>query len=84
MAGLDVVDLRRGDAVHVNHVAANMRQRGLLAEEVSGAGHAVVQGDGLYRERVILIHHLLLLRVDGMELYTVADVVVEEQVQLCL
>lgn len=84
VAGLDVVDLRGRYAVHVDGFAADVRQRGLLAEEETGTGHAVVEGEGLDGERVVLKNDGRLCGVDGVELDAVADVVVEEQVELCL
>ncbi len=65
---LDITYLAYGYAVEINHVTSDMRQRGLLAEDVSATGNAVVEGYSLHSQAAVLEHHLLFGGVDGMKL----------------
>ena len=65
---LNVVDLAEGDVVGVNHVPADVRQRGLLAEEEATTGNAMLEGNGLDGKGAVFVDDLMERRVDGMEL----------------
>ena len=76
-AVLYVVYLRHGDMVEVYHVAAYMRQRRLLAEEETGARLTMLQRNRLDSQTAILVDDSTLLRIDGMKLYLVVEIVAE-------
>ena len=57
---LDGEHLRHGHAVEVDHLAVDVAQLGFFAEYEAGAGHAVVEGEGLDGERLVLVYYALL------------------------
>lgn len=54
---LNIVYLTERNTIEVDHVAADMRQRGLLAEEITSTRHTMLQWDGLYCQTSVLIDH---------------------------
>ena len=76
--GFDVVDLRDGDVVAVDHVAADMWQRRFLAEEKTGAGNAMRERNALYRETSVFKDNLIFGGVNCVKLNAIVKSVAEK------
>lgn len=64
---LDARIIGKGDAQLLAAVDEQMAVARLLLEEEPGCGHAMVQRDGLDQQRLVLIDHLALRWVVGLE-----------------
>ena len=77
-AVLDVVDLRERNAVIVYHVATDVRQGGLLAEDVATAGYTMAQRHRLYGDGMVFVNHFLLGCIYGNKLYFIGHALHKE------
>ncbi len=80
---LDVVDLADRHLITVNHIATDMRQRGLLPEEEATAWDAVVERKGLYGQTTVVVDDLMLVGIHGMK-HDIELQAITEQVHLFL
>ncbi len=74
LSGFDLVDGPGGDFVEVDHLAADVRQPGFLAEEIACTGEAMVEGERPYFHATVFEDHLVASGIDGLEVEFVADV----------
>ena len=75
---LDVVDLTDRNLQIVDHVATDVRQRGLLSEEEATARNTVVEGQRADTDTLVVVDNRFALCIDGMEHHIIFQLVAKQ------
>ena len=75
---LDVIHLTVGNLVGLHHIPADMGLRGFFGDEITTAGHTMLQGDALHLDATILVDHLAQRGIHRIEHHLETQIVGEE------